>query len=90
MFDGVDLLGAHFGDLDSIRLLEKSDAIQVSQVGTKQINAIKQLATIFKKPRPDKVSTPVSALRLTDKVTAEPSPRVLNKDSLSHRVAAHP
>ena len=25
MFDGVDLIGAHFGDLDSIWLLEKAD-----------------------------------------------------------------
>ena len=25
MFDGVNFLGAHIGDLDSIRLLEKSD-----------------------------------------------------------------
>ena len=25
LFDGVDLIGAHFGDLDSVWLLEKAD-----------------------------------------------------------------
>ena len=25
LFDGVDLIGAHFGDLDSVRLMEKAD-----------------------------------------------------------------
>ena len=25
LFYGVDLIGAHFGDLDSVRLMEKSD-----------------------------------------------------------------
>ena len=53
-----------------IRLLHQPDAIQISKVGTKQIDAIKQLAAIFKKPRPDKVSTPVSAPRVPKNVTA--------------------
>ena len=52
-----------------IRLLQQPDAIQVYKVGTKLIDAIKQLAAIFQKPRPDKVSTPVSSLRVADKVT---------------------
>ena len=73
-----------------IRLLQQQDAIQVSKLGTKKIDAIKQLATIFKKHRPDKVSTPVSAPRVPNKFTAAPSLRVLNKDSSSQRVAAHP
>ena len=61
-----------------IRLLHQPDDIQVSKVGTKQIYAIKQLAAIFKKPRPEKVSTPVSAPRVPDNVTAAPSLRVMN------------
>ena len=87
-----------------IRLLQKPDAIQVSKVGTNQFDAIKQLAAIFKKPRPDKVSTPISSPRVPDKVTSAPSPRVPNKavislplhvpantqDSSSQRVDAHP
>ena len=73
-----------------IRLLQQPDAIQISKVGTKQIDAIKQLATIFKKPRPDKVSTPVSAQRVPKHFTAAPSPRVLNEASSSQRVDAHP
>ena len=73
-----------------IRLLHQPDAIQISKVGTKQIDAIKQLASIFKKPRPDKVATPVSAPRVPDNVTTAPSPRVLNKDKSSQRVAAQP
>ena len=59
-------------------------------MGTKKIDAIKQLAAILKKPFPDKVSTPVSSPRVPDKVTSAPSPRVPNKDSSSQRVAAHP
>ena len=73
-----------------IRLLQQPDAIQISKVGTKKIDAIKQLAAIFKKPRPDKVSTPVSDPRVPDNVTAAPSTRVLNEASSSQRVAAHP
>ena len=73
-----------------IRLLQQPDAIQVSKVGTQQIDDIKQLAAIFKKPRPDKVFTPVSSPRVPNKFTSSPSPRVLNKDSSSQRVAAHP
>ena len=61
-----------------IRLLHQPDAIQISKVGTKQIDTIKQIATIFKKPRPDKVSTPVSAPRVPDNVTKAPSPRMPN------------
>ena len=90
MFDGVKFLVSHFGDLDSTRLLEKSDAIQISKVGNKKIDSIKQLADIFKKPQPDKVSIPVSAPRVPDNVTAAPSPRVMNEASSSQRVAAHP
>ena len=59
-----------------IRLLQQPDAIQVSKVGNNQIDTIKQLAAIFKKPRPDKVSTPISSPRVPDKVTSEPSPRM--------------
>ena len=60
-----------------IRLLKQPDAIQISKVGNKKIDAIKQLADIFKKPQPEKVSTPVSDPRVTDNVTATPSLRVL-------------
>ena len=72
-----------------IQLLQQPDAIPISKVGTKQIDAIKQLAPIFKKPRPDKVSTPVSAPRVPNNVTAARVLRVLNKASSSQRVAAH-
>ena len=58
-------------------------------MGNKQIDAIKQLADIFKKPRPEKVSTPVSAPRVPNNLNAAPSPRVLNKASSSQRVGAH-
>ena len=73
-----------------IRVLQQPDAIQISKVCTKQIDAIKQLAAIFKKPWPDKVSTPVSATRVPNNVTATPYPRVLNEASSYQRVAAHP
>ena len=59
-------------------------------MGTKQIDAIKKLAAIFKKPRPEKVSTPVSAPRVSDNVTTAPSPRVLIEARSSKRVAGHP
>ena len=73
-----------------LRLLQQPEAIQISKVGTKKIDAIKQLAAIFKKPRPEKVSTPVSASRVPGNVTKAPSTRVLSKYSSSQRVAAHP
>ena len=72
-----------------IRLLQHPDAIPISKVGTKQIDAIKQVAPIFKLPRPDKVSTPVSAPRVPNNVTAARFLRVLNKASSSQRVSAH-
>ena len=65
------------------RLLQQPNAIQVSKVGTNQIDAIKKLAALFKKHRPDKASTPISSLRLPDSVTSAPSPRVTNKSSFS-------
>ena len=73
-----------------IRLLQQPDATQVSRVGTKEIDAIKQLPAIFKKPWPDKVSTTISSPRVPDKVTLAPYPRVPNKDSSSQSVAVHP
>ena len=82
--------GAIQATTEIIRLLKQPDAIQISKLGNKQIDAIKQLANIFKKPRPDKVSTPVSYPRVPDNVTAAPSPRVLNESSSSQRMAAHP
>ena len=44
---------------ETIRLIKQPDAIQISKVGNKKIDAIKQLADIFKKPWTDKVYTPV-------------------------------
>ena len=76
--------------LETIRLLQQPDDIQISKVGTKQIDAIKQLTAIFKKPRPDTVTTPVSAPRVPDNVTSAPSPMVPNEASSYQRVAAHP
>ena len=73
-----------------LRLLQHPDAIQVSKVGTKKIDAIKQLAAIFKNTRPEIVSTPVSSTKVTYRVTLAPSPRVPTKDISSQRVAAHP
>ena len=73
-----------------LRLLQQPEDIQISKVGTKKIDAIKQLAAIFKKPRPEKVSTPVSSPRVPNNVTVAPYLRVLNEASSSQRVAAHP
>ena len=73
-----------------IQLLQQPDAIQISKVVTNKIDAIKQLAAIFKKPRLDKVSTPISAPRVPNIVNAAPSTRVLNEASSSQRVDAHP
>ena len=66
-----------------IRLLQQPNAIQVSKVGTNQISAIKQLAALFKKHRPDKASTPISYPRVPYNVTLAPSLRVLNKSAFS-------
>ena len=82
--------GAIQATTEIIRLLKQPDAIQISKVGNKQIDSIKQLANIFKKPQPDKVSNPVSAQRLPDYFIAAPSPRVLKEASSSQRVALHP
>ena len=65
------------------RLLHHPNAIQVSKVGTNQIYAIKQLASLFKKHRPDKASTPISSPKVPDNVTSAPSPRVPNKAAFS-------
>ena len=87
-----------------IRLLQQPNAIQISKVGTNQIDAIKQLSAIFKKPRRDKASTPISSPRVPNNLASAPSPRVPNKSAISlplpgptntqdssfQRVATHP
>ena len=66
-----------------IQLLQQLDAIQISKVGTNQIDAIKQLTAIFNKPRLDTASTSISSLRVPDNFTLAPSPRLPNKAAIS-------
>ena len=69
--------------VEIIRLIQQLNAIQVSKVSTNQIDSIKKLTAVFKKPRPDKSSTPISSLRVPDKVNLAPSSRVPNKVAIS-------